>query len=195
MQTVENSGEQVDQDTLFATHRELESRLERQGCWSLGLFAFALVNVLSWAGSAINIGTSFAFQMTVPLAVLIIGGIPVFMSWQARQHERAGWFARLPLRHLIAYAAGFIGLWFAGTSRLINPWDANTLVEGWSILLLIYIVWAVVVGPLIQHFWPGRQRSEQPAKRKPASQLVLADDGEVLDITEQDAEPYRAHLS
>lgn len=191
-QFITANNEPIDQDSLFAIHQRLETDLEQQGHWSLSLTVFTLVNVVSWLITALNMGTSWALQMTLPLAVLIIGGINVYLSWQRqRQQGRDNWFVRLPLRHTTVYGTGVIGLWLAGAYRAINYWDVDTLIKWWGLVLLIHMVWSVVVQPLIQKALPKRQ-ADQIAKRKPAARLVLRDDGEVLDITNQDDQLYQA---
>ncbi len=196
-QLIEKRGDpQIDHDRLFATHRSLAAGLERQGRWALALLAFALVNAASWVVSAINIGTSWPFQTTVPLALLIVGGVNAFSIWQQRQHEkRDDWFARLPFRHVIAYGAGSIGLVLAALLRLINPWDADTLVAAWGMVLLVHVVVAVAVWPFVRRFLPDTRHQEQPAKRKPGARLVLADDGEMLNAIDGDSERFQARTS
>jgi membrane protein implicated in regulation of membrane protease activity len=195
-QLIEKSEDRIDHESLFATHRSLAAGLERQGRWALALLAFALVNAVSWVVSAINIGTSWPFQTTIPLALLIVGGVNAFSIWQQRQHEKQDdWFARLPLRHVIAYGAGSIGLVLAALLRLINPWDADTLVAGWGMVLLVHVVVAVAVWPFVRRFLPDTRHQEQPAKRKPGARLVLADDGEMLNAIDGDAERFQAHTS
>lgn len=186
-----------DDHALFDMHNSLQADLEHQGRHSRALLAFALVNVVSWVISAINMGTSWGFQMTLPLAVMIIGGVPLFLDWQARQQaERKNWFARLPLRHMIAYGVGIIGLWLAGAARMIHPWDADTILKYWSILLPLHIIWSVVVQPVAQKFMLRQAQAAPTEKYKPEARLLLADDGEVFEIadSEQDAVPvYRRH--
>lgn len=178
-----------DDQALFHMHNSLQADLEHQGRHSRALLAFALVNLVSWTISAVNMGTSWGFQMTLPLAVMIIGGVPLFLDWQARQQaEYKNWFARLPLRHIIAYGVGIIGLWLAGAYRVINPWDADTLLKYWSILLPLHIVWSVVVQPIVQNFMPGKAQTAPPEKRKPDARLLLADDGEVFEIADSEQE-------
>ena len=174
-----------DDESLFAMHRGLEADLARQGRWSLALVAFAAVNAISWVVSAFSIGSSWPFQMTLPIAVIVIGGISIFMSWQQqRQMGRGDWFTRLPMRHIAAYLFGVVSLALAGTYRMINYWDVDTVIKGWSLVLMLHIVGMVVGWPLLQRVLPG----ERLAKRKPPARLVLADDGEVLEIAEQDPE-------
>ena len=186
-----------DDQALFDMHQSLQADLEQQGRHSRALLAFALVNLVSWAISALNMGTSWGFQMTLPLAVMIIGGVPLFLDWQARQQtERKNWFARLPLRHMIAYGGGIIGLWLAGAARVINPWDADTILKYWSILLPLHIVWSVVVQPVVQTFMPRQAQASPLEKRKPDSRLLLADDGEIFEMDEQESETlpvYKRH--
>lgn len=194
-QFIDQHGDGVDDETLFATHRQFEAGLERQARWSVSLTAFAIINALSWVVASINMGTSWAFQMTVPLAVLIIGGAQAFLNWQQQRWAgRRSWFTRLPLRHIVAYAAGSLGLWIAGAFRMINHWDADHAVFVWGIVLLLHIVWSVAVWPFIQRVTGRSAQAEQPAKRKPArhvERLVLADDGEVLDIVDESVRQAR----
>jgi hypothetical protein len=193
-QLIEKSEDQIDHESLFAMHRSLAAGLERQGRWALALLAFGLVNAASWVVSAINMGTSWPFQTTIPLALLTIGGVSAYATWQQhRREKRDGWFARLPLRHVVAYGAGSIGLVLAALLRLINPWDAETLIAGWGVLLVLHMVVAVVVWPLIRRFLPDTLHQEQPAKRKPGARLVLADDGEMLNVIDGDSERFQAH--
>lgn len=176
-----------DDQVLFDMHHSLQADLDHWGRQSRALLAFALVNLVSWAISAVNMGTSWGFQMTLPLAVVIIGGVPLFLDWQARQQAQdKNWFARLPLRHMIAYGVGIIGLWFAGAARMINPWDADTILKYWSILLPLHIVWNVIIQPVVQSFVPQKPQTAHGEKRKPASRLLLADDGEVFEAAESE---------
>ena len=181
-QFLQRNDETIDDHMLFELHQKLETDLERQGRWSIGLVAFALVNVISWVISAINMGTSWGFQMTPPLAMICIGGVSLFLMWQRqRRSEYKGWFTRLPLRHIVVYGVGVIGLWLAGTYRLINSWDADTLIQGWSIVLLIHTLLAVVVIPIIGRFQNQVGSSETADKQKRHDRLVLNDDGELRD--------------
>lgn len=196
-QLIEKRGDpQTDHDRLFAMHLSLAAGLERQGRWALALLAFALVNAASWVVSATNMGTSWPFQTTIPLALSIVCGVNAFSIWQQRRQEkRDGWFARLPLRHVIAYGAGSVGLVLAALLRLINPWDADTLIAGWGVALLLHTVAAVAVWPLVRRFLPDTLHQAQPAKRKPGARLVLADDGELLNIIDSNSERFQAHTS
>ncbi|MCC7446535.1 MAG: hypothetical protein IT324_03915 [Anaerolineae bacterium] len=192
---IDQNGDSLDQPALFAMHQQLERDLESQGRWSTALAVFSLVNPVSWLVTALNMGTSWAFQMTGPLAVLSVGGISVYLLWQQqRQQGRDNWFVRLPLWHVALYGVGVLGLWLAGAYRAINYWDADTLIKGWGLVLLVHIVWSVAVQPLLRNVLPGLQR-EQAAKRKPAARLVLGDDGEVLDVTDQDEQSYHIDSS
>jgi hypothetical protein len=174
-------GDEVDDQTLFEMHHQLNADLQKQSRWSVALLAFGVVNAASWALAAYDMGTSWAFQMTLPLAVLILGGVNLFLAWQQqRESERSGWLARLPLRHMIAYGFGVVGLGLAAMFRMINPWDADNSIIVWGVIVLLHIIWSVLLQPVIQHFMSGE--SERPAKRKTGSRLALADDGEVLDI-------------
>jgi hypothetical protein len=68
-------------------------------------------------------------------------------------------------------------------------------IMGWTIVLLLHILWSVIIRPVISGLAPGKQSAEQPEKRKSPARLVLADDGEVVDIMERDAEQYHATMS
>ncbi len=189
---IERNEGALDQASLFETHRKLEAELQQQGRWSLALMAFSLVNALSWVISSLNIGSSWPFQMTLPLAVFVIAGLGIFTTWQQqRQRGQRDWFTRLPVRHIAAYLFGVLGLVLLGTFRMINSWDADTLIRYWTIVLALHIFVGEVVQPLLAHFAPGKQA----AKRKPAEplELVMGDDGEVLDIVDQDDRQYQAH--
>lgn len=187
-QFIDRHGDEVDQPALFEMHQQFEAELEQQGRWSLALTAFAMVNAVSWAAAALDMGTSWAFQMTLPLAVLIIGGVKVFLHWQyQRVTGYVGWFARLPLRHMVAYVAGNVGLWMAAAYRMINPWDADTLFKGWSVVLLLHIIWNAAAWPLLQPF----VSAQLPAKRKLSNRLELADDGELPDVQDDPKEAIR----
>jgi hypothetical protein len=184
---IEAHGDEVDDQTLFDMHRQLDGDLQKQSRWSVALLAFGLVNAASWAIAAYDMGTSWGFQMTLPLAVLILGGVNLFLTWQQqREAGRTGWLARLPLRHIIAYGFGTIGLGLAGMLRLVNYWDSDNTIKVWGVVVLLHIIWSVLLRPVVQHFMPGESQSERPAKRKTGSRLALADDGEVLDIVEDD---------
>lgn len=93
----------------------------------------------------------------------------------------------MPLLHIVAYGAGVIALGIAGMYRMINHWDVDTLITLWGIVLLLHILFNVIVKPLFQRF---TQDSIQPEKRKPSARLVLSDDGEVLDIDDEDADTF-----
>lgn len=76
-----------DHDSLFALHRKFKAELEAQGRWSVTLLAFAVVNFISWGVSAFDIGTSWPFQMNLPLAIVTLGGVNLFLNWQDRRHR------------------------------------------------------------------------------------------------------------
>ncbi len=184
---IEKNGAGFDHDTLFTMHNRLETLLEGQGRWARALLAFALINFLSWGLSAFTIGTSWPFQMTLPSAVLLIGGVNLFLRWQAaRTGGEGGWLTRFPLRHIALYGVSMIALAVAGAYRMVNPWDVNTVVQVWGVALLLHIIFSIVVQPLIERFLQPQPMNETPAKRKVPARLVLADDGEVLDINDQD---------
>ena len=145
MRQLTQDSDQVDHDSLFALHRKFEADLEAQGRWSVTLLAFAVINFISWGVSAFNIGSSWPFQMTLPLAIMTLGGVNLFLNWQhRRQTERSGWFVRLPLLHIVAYGAGVIALGIAGMYRMINYWDVDTLIKGWGIVVLLHILFNVI---------------------------------------------------
>lgn len=191
-QFIEKNGDQVDDDDLFAMHRALSSDLERDGRWSLGLVIFSVINVVNWVIAAVNMGTSWAFQLTLPAAVVFIGGSYMYQMWQ--QNRTAGrdtWFTRVPLVHIGAYVIGTIALALLGMLRLINPWDVNTLVGWWTIALVSHIALAVLILPLLN--WIFRGRSASLAKRKPAEHLMLDDDGEIVEVVEPGAPSYQTN--
>lgn len=190
-QFVQAHSDEVDDETLFDMHRQLDADLQKQSRWSVALLAFGLVNATSWVVSAFDIGSSWPFQTLLPFAVLILGGVNVFLAWQQRREAgHSGWLARLPLRHMVAYGFGTLGLWLAGAFRMINQWDADNGILVWGVVVLLHIVWNVLLRPVFQHVIPGPAQSEQPVKRKTGSRLALADDGEVLDIVEDEGLPY-----
>ncbi|HLV34940.1 MAG TPA: hypothetical protein VKY59_07505 [Spirillospora sp.] len=190
-QFIRAHGDEVDDATLFEMHDQLNADLQKQGRWSVALLAFGLVNAASWSISALNIGSSWPFQTTLPFAVLILGGVNLFVAWQQRREaRRSGWLARLPLRHIFAYGFGAIGLWLLGGLRLINYWDADNTIIVWGVVVLLHIVWSVLLQPLIQRVMPAEAHSERP-KRKLGSRLALADDGEVLDIVDESVRQVR----
>lgn len=184
-QFIQAHSDEVDDQSLFEMHDQLNTDLQKQSRWSVALLVFGIVNAASWSISALNIGSSWPFQTTLPFAVLILGGVNLFLAWQQRREAgRRGWLARLPLRHIFAYGFGTVGLWLLGAFRLINYWDANNTIIVWGVVLLLHIIWNMLLQPVIQRFMPGE--SEPRAKRKVGSRLALADDGEVLDILDED---------
>ncbi|MEO8394325.1 MAG: hypothetical protein ABI700_15140 [Chloroflexota bacterium] len=190
---IERNGDNLDQGGLFAMHHRLDADLQQQGRWSLALLAFAVVNMLTWLVSLLNISPwwTLPLQMTWPLALLIIGGVNVFVLWQQkRQFEVRGWFTRLPLRHIVAYLFGSFGLVMLATNRLINSWDARTLILYWTVALVLHILVGEIVQPILAHFLP----SGASVKQKPAVplELVIGDDGEVLDIADHETKQYQA---
>jgi hypothetical protein len=112
-----NQHPDVDQSTLFDTHRQLEAEFEEESQWFIALTSFAVINALSWLISAlISSGSSWPWQTTLPLALFIIGGVKVFLAWQQQRHDRdrQNWFTRLPLRHAVVYVFGLVALGLAG---------------------------------------------------------------------------------
>jgi hypothetical protein len=195
-QLTQDNRDQLDHDSLFVLHRKFEAELEAQGRWSVTLLAFAVVNFISWGVSAFDVGTSWPFQMTLPLAIMTLGGVNLFLNWQhRRQTDRKGWFVRLPLLHIVAYGAGVIALYIAAVYRMINPWDVHTVIQLWGVVLLLHILLNVIVWPFMQRFLPENLLSTMPAKRKPPARLVLSDDGEVLDIEDDDADNFSTAAS
>lgn len=189
-QFIETHGAGVDDQTLFDMHRQFDADLQKQGRWSVALLAFGLINAASWLISAQNIGSSWPFQTTLPFAVLILGGVNLFLAWQQRRESGSrGWLSRLPMRHLYAYGFGGIGLALLGSLRLINHWDAENGIRVWGVVVLLHIIWSVLLSPLAQRVVPGAAQPDQYSKRKVGSRLALADDGEVLDIVDGDYEP------
>ena len=79
-----------------------------------------------------------------------------------------------------------LALYLAGVFRMMNHWDASNLTLVWGIVLILHIVWNVLLWPGVQSLRSDQASSTaaQPEKRKSGDQLVLADDGEVLDITD-----------
>jgi hypothetical protein len=170
--------ETPDNATLFDMHRSLEAPLQAQSRWSASLGAFALVNALSWVAGALNMGSSWPFQMTPIFAAVVIGGVQAYLFWQQQRGSgRKSWVSRFPLMHLFVYLAATVILALLGAMRAVNPWDVNTLVEWGLVLLLASILWNVILQPLIE-----RMGSLNPAqgKRKPAYAVALSDDGELV---------------
>ncbi len=189
-QFIERNADPVDDAELFAMHRALSSDLERAGRWSLGLALFAVINVLNWIISALNMGTSWGFQLTLPAAILLVGGSYTYQMWQqSRREERDTWFTRLPLSHMLLYGVGTVVLGLLGAFRMVNYWDVNTLVGGWTAALLFHIVVAVLLLPALRHLLPN-VFGDPHIKRKPAERLLLANDGEIVELTQQDAPAY-----
>jgi hypothetical protein len=181
---IENN-DNLSDDDLFATHRRLEAELEHQGRWSLALFTFALINALSWVVSFVVGPSSWPFQTTPFFAGIVVVGMMVYLQWrQQRLSGRSGWFTRWPLAHTALFFAGSIGLLLAGSARMMNPWDAERLIQLWGVGLLLHVLWSVAIWPLVKEFAPEEQEREreEPAKRKTGSRLALGDDGEVFDI-------------
>ena len=171
-----------DHAELFDMHMQLERSLEQQGQWFTALTAFTLLNALSWGLSSFNVGTSWPFQMTLPLAVIIIGGIKLLLGWQQENtapDSHRGWFARLPLRHIFGYATGVLVLELIGMLRLANRWDVQTLQQGWGIVLVAHIVWSMLLWPVLQRWFPA-QATHKP-KRSLDHLMLLDDDGELAD--------------
>ena len=178
----------VDDDALFALHTTLGSDLERDGWLSQGLTVFALVNAVSWFGASLNLGTSWGYTLTLPAALVLIGGIYSFRAWQhSRKNGDGGVVTRLPLHHIVVYAVGMVLLGIMGSARMINSWDIDNLVGGWTIALLLHILWSVVGAPLFRRASLAHEAHTAPAKRKNTARLALTDDGEILSTSETDA--------
>lgn len=191
-----------DHTAFFDFHQHLEADLERQARWMTALTAFSLINLLSWGVSALlGYGSSWPFQMTPFVAVFVIGGVSLYLSWRQQRQQAANderhlsWFARLPLRHTFIYVVGSFCLWIAGAFHMINYWDAQTLIAYWSVLLLAQTGWNVIIGPLSARFMGKAKRTASAEKAKHTDRLVLGDDGEVLDIIDAESEQRRAHYS
>ena len=177
----------VDSDTLFDMHHTLENRLEREGRWSVALTAFALVNAISWTISLTNPTSSWPFQTTLPFALMIVGGVQAYMIWQQqRAAGRTTWFTRLPLWHIFAYPVGVIVLWALGAYRAINSWDADTLIQLWSLIVLAYVVWCVVFRPPLLALRARFTDTPPQDKRKLGRDVALGQDGELVEIADGD---------
>lgn len=176
-------------DDLFALHQSLSSDLARNGWLTEGLTVFALVNAASWFGASLNLGTSWGYQLTLPIAVVLVGGVYGFRAWQHSRRNGGGSFlARLPLHHIVVYGVGTLLLAVAGSARMINPWDVDTLMGGWTIVILMHILWSVALAPLFRRAAQEHQgQVKQGGKRKNADRLTLTDDGEIMPIAETDS--------
>jgi hypothetical protein len=183
-QFVQQSDMGYDQQSLIEMHQQLEDGLEAQGHAVIALTVFAVVNVLIWIMAVANIGSSFAFQMNWPIALVVIGGINAFSTWQRQKRNgQQNWFTRIPLRHLTAYVFGVLALAIIGMLRLVNYWDVNTVVELWTWLLLAHVGFSVIVQPLWQRLSHWLMK---PAKRKRSEHMLLDDEGELVDIIDDD---------
>lgn len=180
-------------DSLVDLHRTLSDELASQGQQISALTVFALVNVVAWLATALNMGTSFAFQMTLPIAAVLAGGLNAFFIWQRqrRQGNTAGWFVRFPLRHVIAYGIGIVMLWLLGVTSRINYWDVNTLVEYWTYVLVAHIGFELILRRLWTAFTGF---SAHAAKRKPHQRLALGDDGEI-EFFDDEADEFSTGLA
>lgn len=191
---IAKSDQPLDDEALFAMHDRLNGSLERQGWLAQGLTTFALVNAVSWLGVALNLGTSWGFQLTLPMALVLVGGVYGFRAWQQNRRNGGGWLGRLPLHHIVIYGVGAFLLGLAGILRMINSWDADTLIGLWAGVLVIHILVAVFAKPLLARFFSeGTGKSTGKRKvsaEKPNERLMLSDDGEILDLLER---PDDAH--
>ncbi|MCC6802585.1 MAG: hypothetical protein IT319_06855, partial [Anaerolineae bacterium] len=93
------------------------------------------------------------------------------------------------LSHMLLYGVGTVVLGLLGAFRMLNNWDVNTLVGGWTAALLFHIVVAVLLLPALRHLLPN-VFGDPHIKRKPAERLLLANDGEIVELTQQDAPAY-----
>ncbi|MBL8120604.1 MAG: hypothetical protein JNJ78_23975 [Anaerolineae bacterium] len=187
-QFIANQAQPLEQAALFEMHQRFEADLERQSRWSVGLTAFALVNVFSWFASLLNMGTSWGFQMTPILALIIIGGVQLFMAWTQGRQRRSTLFTRLPLRHIFLYGIGTVLLGIASAFRMINHWDANNAVMVWGVVVLLHIIWSVLVQPFVQRVIPQLAPAAAATAEKPkhGARLALADDGELVELDDLD---------
>ncbi len=180
------------QDELFALHRQIDANLQRQAFWFLPLTLFTLVNAVFWLATLLNMGTSFAFQLTAPLAVFVIGGIGLYTAWRERRTSgQDDWIARLPLPHIGLYLFGNLFLGLLAIFRAINMQDHQAIWGWWSVILIAHIIYAIILHPLTQAIKTKRQTadsllSEAPQTDKAKRHLALADDGELVEIPDED---------
>lgn len=184
-QLIANSTEPIDDESLFALHQRMSGELARKGWLTQALTVFALVNAVSWFGASLNLGTNWGYTLTLPIALVLVGGVYGYQSWR---HDRAtgqvNWLTRFPLAHALAFVAGSVVLAVLGVYRMVNGWDVNTLVSGWLILLVLHVVWSVVLAPLVNSLTSKQSDLDARLKRKPAKRLMLSDDGEIVPATE-----------
>ncbi|MCB9456765.1 MAG: hypothetical protein H6671_12335 [Anaerolineaceae bacterium] len=148
------------QDELFTLHRELETSLKRQAFWFPPLTVFTLINAVFWLATLLNLGSSFAIQLTAPLAVFVIGGIGLYTAWRERRNSgQDDWIARLPLPHIGLYIFGNFFLGLLAMFRAFNMWDQQTIWGWWTLVLIGHILYAVVLQPVTQ----GVKAKRQPA--------------------------------
>lgn len=192
-QLIATSVEPIDDESLFALHQRMSGELARKGWLTQALTVFALVNAVSWFGASLTPGTSWGYQLTLPFALLLVGGVYGYQSWR---HSRAtgtnNWLTRFPLAHLFAFLAGSVVLAVLGAYRMVNGWDVNTLVSGWLILLVLHVVWSVVLAPLVNSLTSKQSDLDARLKRKPAERLMLSDDGEIVPAVEATSEQNHA---
>lgn len=187
-QLIESGAEPLNDETLFTLHQRLSHDLEHKGWLSQALTVFALVNGASWFGAAISTGTTWGFQVTLPTALLLIGGVYGYRLWRHSRATAANhWITRFPLVHLIVFLVGAVALALLGSLRMFNPWDGDMLVGGWTIFLLLHILWSVVLSPLLNRHAPSASDLDARLKRKHAERLMLSDDGEIVTVDEIDA--------
>ncbi len=194
-QLIEQHSGDLNDDALFAMHANLAGQLERHGWLSQGLTVFALVNAVSWFGASLNLGTNWGYFLTLPTALILVGGVYGFRAWQhSRKTGGGGIFARLPLRHLIVYALGVVLLAVSVSARMVNPWDADALVGIWTLAVLLHVVWSLLA-PVFSR--ASLEHQAQAGKRKQAPRLALADDGELIsesDLNAADSRSVRSAL-
>lgn len=192
-QLIATSAEPIDDEALFALHQRMSGELARKGWLTQALTVFALVNAVSWFGASLNLGTNWGYTLTLPIALVLVGGVYGYLSWR---HDRTTgtntWVTRFPLAHALAFVAGSVVLSVLGAYRMVNGWDVNTLVGGWLILLLLHVIWAVVLAPLLNTLGADGSSLDARLKRKPAEQLMLSDDGEIVPAVEATNEQNHA---
>lgn len=190
---IETHGDAATDDDLFALHRNFSGDLERHGWLSEGLTVFALVNAASWFGASLNLGTNWGYFLTLPFALVLVGGVYGFRAWQhSRRTGGSGFISRFPLHHIIIYGVGIVLLGVAGSARMINSWDADNFMTLLTVAILLDIVWSVALAPLFKRAAQEHQgQAKQGGKRKNADRLTLTDDGEILPAAESDAAQHK----
>lgn len=180
------------QDELFALHRELDANLKQQAFWFPPLTVFTLINAVFWLATLLNIGTSFAFQLTAPLAVFVIGGIGLYTAWRERRNNgQDDWIARLPLPHIGLYIFGNFFLGLLAIFRAINMWDQQTIWGWWTLIIIAHILYAIILQPVTQVVKAKRQPAGVLAPEtfqhdKAKRRLALSDDGELVEVLDEE---------